>query len=335
MAERDRRRLAVLSPAGWPKETAVTDTAPMKVTTLAGGGGAAKFLRGLVRAVPPEDVTVIGNTGDDTVIHGLSVSPDLDIVTYTLAGVVDDSGWGFKSDTTHALDQLAGYGVDTWFTLKDKDLGTHMARTTWLADGVPLSEVTDRIRLGLEVQTRIIPMSDNEVRTRIVTKQGIEREFQEYFVRFTYSEDVASVFFQGAESASPAPGVLEAIRDADRIIICPSNPVVSIGPILAVPGIRGALTARRADVFGISPIVQGAALKGPADKLLPVVGAEASASGVAGLYADFCGTFVVDYRDAPEAGKVEDLGMRAMVLETVMETEGLARQLAKEILALP
>ena len=306
----------------------------MRVTALAGGGGAAKFLRGLVRAVDPKQVTIIGNTGDDAWFHGLYVSPDLDIVTYTLAGVVDETGWGIKADTTHALDQLANYGVDTWFTLKDKDLGTHMARTTWLADGVPLSEVTDRIRNGLGVESRILPMSDDPVRTRIVTAEGIEREFQEYFVRFRHSEDVSKVTFEGAADSHPAPGVIEAIGLAERIIVCPSNPVVSIGPILSVPGIREALTARRDDIFAISPIVQGAALKGPADKLLPVVGAEASASGVAGLYKDFCGTFVVDYRDAPEAGKVEALGMRVMVLETVMESEGIARQLAKEVLLL-
>ena len=309
---------------------------PMRVTALAGGVGAAKFLRGLVRATEPENVTIIGNTGDDAVFHNLHVSPDLDIVTYTLAGLVDDTlGWGIKQDTTHALDQMAGLGLETWFTLKDRDIGTHMARTTWLADGVPLSEVTDRIRRGLDVGARIIPMTDDAVRTRIVTSDGVTREFQEYFVRYRHSEEVAEVHFEGAETATPAPGVLDAIGAAQRIIVCPSNPVVSIGPILAVPGIREALRERRDAVFAISPIVQGAALKGPADKLLPVVGAEASASAVAGLYQDFCGTFIVDYRDAPEAGKIEDLGMRVMVLETVMETPGISRQLAKEILAAP
>ena len=306
----------------------------MRITALAGGGGAAKFLRGLVLATEQRDVTVIGNTGDDAVFHGLHVSPDLDIVAYTLAGVIDEVGWGIKADTTHALDQLAGYGVDTWFTLRDRDLGTHMARTTWLSDGLPLSEITARITEGLGIQVTILPMSDDPVRTKIVTVEGIEREFQEYFVRFRHSEQVAEVRFEGADEAHPAPGVIEAIEAAERIIICPSNPVVSIGPILAVPGIREALRRRRDSVFGISPIVQGAALKGPADKLLPIWGVESSAAGVASLYRDICGTFVVDFRDAPEAAKVESMGMRVMVLETIMETEGIARQLAKEILAL-
>jgi LPPG:FO 2-phospho-L-lactate transferase len=308
----------------------------MRVTALAGGVGAAKFLRGLLQATDPKDVTIIGNTGDDAVFHNLHVSPDLDIVTYTLAGLVDENlGWGIKQDTTHALDQMAGLGLETWFTLKDRDIGTHMARTTWLSDGVPLSEVTDRIRKSLDVEARIIPMTDDEVRTRIVTTEGITREFQEYFVRYRYSENVAEVHFDGAEDASPAPGVLEAIAEADRVIICPSNPVISIGPILSIPGIRDALTARRDAVFGVSPIVEGASLKGPADKLLPSIGVEASAFGVASMYQDFCSTFVVDYRDAPEAGRIEEIGMRAMVLETVMETPGIARQLAKEILAAP
>lgn len=306
----------------------------MKIATLAGGGGAAKFLRGLVRATDPEGITIIGNTGDDAVMHGLHVSPDLDIVTYTLAGEVDDKGWGFKGDTPNALEQMARYGIDTWFTLRDRDIGTHMARTTWLTDGVPLSEVTDRLRRGLGVTPRIIPMSDDPVRTKIITVTGEVRDFQEYFVRFRHSEDASDVKFEGAEHARPAPGVIEAIQEADRIIVCPSNPVISIGPILAVDPIRGTLRARKEDVFAVSPIVQGAALKGPADKLLPVVGSEASASGVAALYKDFCGTFVIDHRDAPEAVKIEQMGMRVMILETIMDTPGIAAQLAREILAL-
>lgn len=288
-----------------------------------------------MRATDPTEVTVVGNVGDDAVFHGLHVSPDLDIVSYTLAGLVDERlGWGIKGDTTHALDHMSGLGVDAWFTLRDRDLGTHLARTTWLTDGIPLSEVTDRIRTSLGIACRIIPATDDPVRTRITTVGGVDREFQEYFVRFRHSEEVTSVLFAGAEESRPAPGVLEAIAGAERIIVCPSNPVVSIGPILAVPGIREALIKRRERVYAISPIVEGAALKGPADRLLPVVGAEASASGVASLYSDFCGTFVIDYRDAPEAAKVEALGMRAMVVETVMETEGIATQLAKEVLAI-
>lgn len=306
----------------------------MRITALAGGIGAARFLRGLVAATDPQSVTVIGNTGDDANFHGLYISPDLDIVTYTLAGIVDQElGWGIHGDTTHALDQLSNLGVDTWFTLRDRDLGTHMARTTWLADGGTLSEATDRIRKALAVEVKIIPMTNEQVRTKIVTVEGIEREFQEYFVRYSYSEEVSKVFFEGIEAARPAPGVIESIIEADRIMICPSNPVVSIGPILAVDGVREALRQRRDHVTAISPIIEGKAVKGPADRLLPVLGVESSAFGVASLYADFVGSFVIDRRDAPEAERIEELGMRVLVLETIMDTPGLAKELAGAILA--
>ena len=307
----------------------------MGVTALAGGVGAARFLRGLVRTMPESEVTVIGNTGDDAIFHGLHVSPDLDIVTYTLAQIVDDAkGWGVAGDTRHALDHMGRLGLDTWFWLGDRDFGTHIARTAWLAEGLPLSAVTERIRSALGVEARILPMSDDPVRTRFVTVDGTVREFQDYFVRHGHAEEVRSVSFAGARLARPAPGVLEAIAAAEQVIICPSNPVVSIGPILAVPGIRDGLRAVRDRVVAVSPIVQGAALRGPADRLLPVVGAEASASGVAGLYADLCATFVVDRRDPAEAPKVEALGLRPVLLETVMETPEVAAALAKEILAL-
>jgi LPPG:FO 2-phospho-L-lactate transferase len=305
------------------------------VTALAGGVGAAKFLRGLVRTLPGAELTVIGNTGDDAVFHGLHISPDLDIVTYTLAGIVDEAkGWGVAGDTQRALDQLARLGSDTWFWLGDSDLGTHIARTAWLKDGLSLSSIADRIRVALGVESRILPMSDDPVRTTLVTAGGTEREFQDYFVRHGHAEEVTAVSFGGAERSRPAPGVLDAIAAAERVIVCPSNPVVSIGPILAVPGIRDALRAVRDRVWAVSPIVQGSALRGPADRLLPVVGAKASASGVAGLYADFCGTFVVDRRDAAEASKVEALGVRPALLETVMDTPDVAAALAKEILAM-
>lgn len=307
----------------------------MLITALAGGVGAAKFLRGLVRSVPPAEVTIIGNIGDDAVFHGLHVSPDLDIVTYTLAGIVDEAkGWGIAGDTRRGLDQMGRLGVDTWFWLGDSDLGTHIARTLWLREGQSLSEVTERIRVGLGVASRILPVSNDPVRTRFVTTGGATLEFQDYFVRHHHEEAIASISFEGAERARPAPGVLEAIAAAERVIVCPSNPVVSIGPILSVPGVRQALASVRDRVIGISPIVQGAALRGPADRLLPVVGAEPSASGVAGLYRDCCGTFVVDRRDPGEAGRVEALGMRAVVLETVMTDAGISAALAKEIVAL-
>jgi len=288
-----------------------------------------------VATIPAEDVTVIGNTGDDAVFHGLHVSPDLDIVTYTLGGIVDATkGWGVAGDTRNALDQLERLGIDAWFWLGDKDFGTHIARTMWLAEGLPLSVIADRVRLALGVGARILPMSDDRVRTRFVTAAGIELEFQDYFVRHHHAEEIASVSFEGAAAARPAPGVLDAIEQAERVIICPSNPVVSIGPILAVPGIREALRWARPKVVAVSPIVQGAALRGPAARLLPVVGAEASASGVARLYADICATFVVDRRDVGEVARIEALGLRPVLLETVMETPEVAPALAKEILAL-
>ncbi|HYN99246.1 MAG TPA: 2-phospho-L-lactate transferase [Actinomycetota bacterium] len=306
----------------------------MKVTALAGGVGAARFLRGLIMATRDDAVTVIGNTGDDSVMHGLHISPDLDIVAYTLAGIVDSAGWGIAGDTTNALEQMGRYGIETWFTLKDRDIGTHMARTHLLADGVSLAEVTDRIRTSLGIGARLIPMSNDPVRTKIVTVEGKIREFQEYFVKLRHSDEVAGVEFEGAGSALPAPGVLEAIETADLIIVCPSNPVLSIGPILSVPGIREAMARRRSEVVAISPIIAGSALKGPAATLLPVVGAEASAAGVAGLYRDFCGTMVLDHADAAQAPAVEALGMRALATQTVMHTPADAKQLAKEILEL-
>jgi LPPG:FO 2-phospho-L-lactate transferase len=306
----------------------------MRMTALAGGVGAAKFLGGLVRAMDPGDITIIGNTGDDAEFYGLHVSPDLDIVIYTLAGIVDElTGWGIARDTNRALEQTQRLGAEGWFRLGDADIGTHLLRTEWLRDGVLLSEVTDRIRRRLGVRATVIPMSDEQVRTKLVNTNGEILDFQEYFVHRQHADEIEAVVFAGAAFSTPAPGVLEAIREADRIIICPSNPVISIGPILAVPGIREALSTRREVVFGISPIVQGAALKGPADKLLPVIEVEVSAYGVANHYLDVCANFVLDYRDAPDAKKIEELGVQAIQLDTVMETPEVAERLAKEILS--
>lgn len=306
----------------------------MRITALAGGVGAAKFLRGLSNVTDADPVTIIGNTGDDCILHGLHISPDLDIVTYTLAGLIADQGWGIRDDTMLAIGQLAQYGIDPWFALGDRDLGTHMARTTWLAEGVPLSEVTDRLRKRLLVKERIIPMSDDQVRTFVTTQEGIERTFQDYFVRHKHAEDVASVRFEGAQVSSPAPGVIEALRDADMIIICPSNPVVSIGPILAVPGIREALANRKDDAVAISPIIEGAALKGPAARMLPLLGVEASAAGVARVYREICTTFVFDQRDSTLTAEIEGLGMKTFLTQTIMSTAEIAETLARQILAL-
>lgn len=307
----------------------------VRVTALAGGVGAAKFLRGLAAVMPPEDLTIIGNTGDDAVFHGLHVSPDLDIVTYTLAGIVDpEKGWGIAGDTRRALDQLGRLGLDTWFWLGDADFGTHIARTMWLRDGVPLSEVADRIRRGLGVAPRILPMSDEPVRTKLVTYAGTKLEFQEYFVRRGHTDAIESIEYEGATKAWPAPGVEEAILKAHRIIVCPSNPVLSIGPILAVRQIRDLLAYNRKRVFAISPIVQGAALRGPADRLLPVVKVDPNAVGVAMLYADFCGTFVADRRDAELGDAIEFLGARPAFMETIMDTPDVAEAMAKKILSM-
>jgi LPPG:FO 2-phospho-L-lactate transferase len=301
---------------------------------LAGGVGAAKFLRGLLAVADPHEVAIVVNTGDDAVFHGLHISPDIDIVTYTLAGIVDPvRGWGIAWDTTHALDQIAKLGIDTWFRLGDRDLAVHLARTTWLQEGLPLSKATDRIRKALGLACRILPMSDDPVRTKVTTTEGVTRDFQEYFVRYRHSEDVSSVRMEGAASATPAPGVIDAIQDAQRIIICPSNPILSIGPILAVKDIWRALRSRRDDVFAISPIVQGAALKGPADRLMHLGGVDASAAGVARLYSRICANFVLDHRDADVVPDVESLDMRPLVLETIMDVPHVAEQLAKEILS--
>ena len=307
----------------------------MRIAALAGGVGAAKLLAGLIHVIDPADMTVIGNTGDDATFHGLHVSPDLDIVMYTLGGIVDTTtGWGIRGDTTVALDAMKALGAEAWFRLGDRDLGTHLARTTWLREGRTLTEVTASIASALGLAVRVIPMSNDSVRTRVRVAGGIVREFQEYFVRYGHTEEVEAVDFVGAEEASPAPGVLEALREADRILICPSNPVVSIGPILAVPGIRELLTRRRDRVWAVSPIVGGRALKGPADRMMSGLRITPTASGVAGIYKKFAGNFVLDQTDAGLSNEIEALGMQTYVLDTVMHTPADSERLAKEIISL-
>ncbi|HWC40151.1 MAG TPA: 2-phospho-L-lactate transferase, partial [Acidimicrobiales bacterium] len=256
------------------------------IAALAGGVGAARLLGGLVRIVAPRDVAVVVNTGDDTVLHGLHVSPDLDTVTYSLAGVVNpETGWGLTGETWATMDALERYGGETWFRLGDRDLATHLYRTQRLRDGASLSTVTSEVAASWDVGPRLLPMSDDAVRTRVTLADGAEVEFQDYFVRRRHDVEVQAVRFEGAESARPAPGVLDAIETAATIIVCPSNPIVSIGPILAVPGIEETIACRRDDTVAVSPIVAGAALKGPADRLLRELGHEASVVGVARLYA--------------------------------------------------
>jgi LPPG:FO 2-phospho-L-lactate transferase len=306
----------------------------LKIAALAGGVGGSKLLLGLQDVVEPSSLTAIINTGDDIILHGLKISPDLDIVTYTLAGVVDSSkGWGLRRETFHALQHLTAFGGPNWFNLGDRDLATHIHRTAVLAEGKTLSDAAQSIRNALGVLPRIVPMSDQAIPTMIETDEGV-LNFQEYLVKRRAEPVVRGIRFEGAERAQPAPKVLPAIRDADRIIICPSNPLISIGPILAVPGVREALQARRNDVIAVCPIVGGKSLKGPSDKMLAELGHHVSALGVAKLYSDFSGTFVIDSQDEQQAEAIAAVGMRVVVLPTVMNTRAQKRKLANALLDL-
>ena len=305
----------------------------LKITALAGGVGASKLLLGLYGVMDPTDLTIIVNTGDDIVLHGLKISPDLDIVTYTLAGVVDPKkGWGLRAETFHALKHLAAYGRPNWFNLGDRDLATHIYRTALLAEGKTLSQAADSIRKALGVKSLILPMSDHPVPTVIDSNEG-ELHFQEYLVKRRTEPIVKGIRFAGAESVSPAPGVLEAIREADRILICPSNPLISIGPILAVPKIRNELRARKEKVVAVCPIVGGKSLKGPSDKMLSQLGHKPTALGVAKLYADFTGTFVIDPADKSQSAAISALSMKVVILPTVMKTLTQKRKLARAVLS--
>jgi len=306
----------------------------LKITALAGGVGASKLLLGLYEVMDPSSLTIIVNTGDDIALHRLKISPDLDIVTYTLAEIVDPSkGWGFRGETFHALKRLAAYGRPDWFNLGDRDLATHIHRTAMLAEGKTLSQAADSIRIALGVKSRILPMSDNFVPTIIDSNEG-SLHFQEYLVKRRAEPVVKGIRFAGAESALPAPGVLEAIRDADRILVCPSNPLISIGPILSVLQIRDELRAHKEKVFAVCPIVGGKSLKGPSDRMLAQLGHDPTALGVARLYADFTGTFIIDPADESQAAAIAALGMRVAALPTVMNTRAQKRKLARALLSL-
>jgi LPPG:FO 2-phospho-L-lactate transferase len=304
------------------------------ITALAGGIGASKLLLGLYKEMDPRALTIIVNTGDDIVLHGLKISPDLDIVTYTLAGLIDPvKGWGFRGETFHMLERLAFFGRANWFNLGDRDLATHLHRTAILAEGKTLTEAAESIRAALGVESRILPMSDQPIPTIIESSEG-SLHFQEYLVKRRAEPAVRAIRFEGVASARAARGVLEAICDADRIVICPSNPLISIGPILAVPGVREQLRARRESVIAVCPLVGGKSLKGPSDRMLVQLGHESSAVGVARLYADFVGTFVIDSADKSQAEKIRAVGMRAAVLPTVMKTLVQKRRLARALLKL-
>lgn len=295
---------------------------------LAGGVGAARFLRGLLGVIDPRSVTAIVNTADDIELYGLHVSPDLDTVTYTLAGAVDGArGWGLVDETWSAMGMLQRYGDDAWFNLGDQDLGTHLYRTKRLAQGATLSEVTAEIVAGWDLELEVLPMTDHLVQTRVVV-DGSEIGFQDYFVKHQHNVAVSDIRFDGIESASAAPGVLERIGEADVIVIAPSNPLVSIGPILAVPAIRSAVEKRRRDVVAISPIVGGAALKGPADRMMTELGHDSSAAGVATLYTSLGSALVVDRVDARHAAAIRAIGMEPVITDTVMDTIEIAEALA-------
>jgi LPPG:FO 2-phospho-L-lactate transferase len=306
----------------------------MHVVALAGGIGAGKFLRGLARAVPPHDVTAIVNTGDDARMHGLHVSPDLDSVTYWLGDVFDrERGWGRRDETFRATEELRAFGAaDAWFNLGDLDLATHLFRTRLMADGVTLSEVTALVTGRFGIASRVLPMSDHPVTTRVtVVAEGRELDlhFQEYWVARHARDDVKAIRYEGVERSCPAPGVLEAIGSADALVVCPSNPVASIGPILAVPGIREAISARRDRVVGISGIVGGAPLAGMADRLMPVAGVEVSAAGAADSYRGLLAAWVVDEVDRGLVPRIEATGIRVGVTDTIMVDDAKAEALAR------
>ena len=309
------------------------------IVALAGGVGAARMLRGLVAVVEPASITAVVNTGDDTILHGLHVSPDLDTVIYTLAGVINpETGWGLSGETWAAMEQLRAYsgGRLGWFNLGDRDLGTHLYRTTRLGEGATLSQVTAEIASRWQVGVRVLPMSDHRIETRVVIAEpdGSAREigFQEYFVGLRHDVPVRGIRLAGIKAADAAPGVERAIASAERLVICPSNPVVSIGPVLQTPGIGAAVAGRREQSVAVSPIIAGKALKGPADRMLSELGHEASVVGVARLWAPYAATLVIDEADAELADAVAAAGMRPVVARTVMSGPEESAALARVVL---
>ena len=302
------------------------------IVVLAGGVGAARFLQGVVQVVPQEQITVIVNTGDDRNFYGLHVSPDSDIVMYTLAGLVDEThGWGVRDDTYNTMQQLTQYGEDDWFMLGDRDLATHIHRTHLLREGKTLSEVADNIRVRLGLNLRVLPMSNQPIATHIQTPAGL-LHFQEYMVKRRTLDEVQDVVFVGAQEAKPAPGVLDALREADAILLAPSNPIVSIGSILSVPGIHDVLHEAKGMVVAVSPIIGGAPIKGPADKLMSGLGLDVSAVGVARRYRDFLDVMVIDEQDKSLATAIEDLGIPTVVTDTIMRDSATKKALAQTVL---
>lgn len=307
------------------------------ITVIAGGVGAARMLAGLVQVHPPDEVTAVVNVGDDVVLHGLHVSPDLDTITYTLAGAIDpERGWGLADESWQAMDTLGRYGGATWFGLGDRDLGTHLYRTQRRSEGAPLSTVTAEIAAAWGLAVSLLPVTDDPLQTMltVVADDGADVEigFQEYFVHRRHEVPVSAVRFDGAAAARPGPGVLAAIDDAEVVVIAPSNPIVSIDPVLAVPGVRDTLESARDRTVAVSPIIAGAALKGPADRLMRELGHAATVVGVAELYAPLASVLVIDEADTALAPAVEAEGLRCLVAPTIMSSPAVAAALGGTVL---
>ncbi len=304
------------------------------ITVLAGGVGAARYLAGQLLVTPAADVTAVVNVADDVELHGLHISPDIDTVIYTLSGAIDTGrGWGLADETWNALGELRALGLDAWFNLGDRDIGTHLFRTTLLRDGRSLSDVTARLASARGVGCRVLPVSDQRIETMVTLASGDEIGFQEYFVRLAHGVAISGVRFAGVDGAQAAPGVLDAVAAADVVVIAPSNPVVSIGPVLAVGGVTEALAARRERNVAVSPIVAGAALKGPADRMLRELGEESSVVGVARRYREVVAALVIDEADAELAPAVAATGVRPVVAPTVMSSPEAAAELARRTMA--
>jgi LPPG:FO 2-phospho-L-lactate transferase len=303
------------------------------ITVLTGGTGGAKFVDGLRRVLPPEELTLVVNTGDDFEWWGLQVSPDLDSITYVLAGLLSrERGWGVQDDTFLCLETMKRMGQPAWFRVGDRDLAIHLLRSQLIKEGKTLSAVTAQITTRLGIREKILPMSDDRVETRVQTNSG-ELSFQEYFVQRHYQDDVNSVRFAGAGNARPAPGVLDAILSANAVVLAPSNPVTSIGPILSVPGIRQALRQTSAPVAAISPIVGGAAVSGPAGGLMAAHGLPVSIAGVAQAYEDFLDLLIADSGDAQAAEKLRESGLHMHCCQTIMKSQEERTNLARTVLA--
>jgi len=302
----------------------------LRHTVLAGGVGAARYLQGAVEAFDPADVAAVVNVADDVTLHGLRVCPDLDTCTYTLADAIDPQrGWGLVNETFNAMAAVGRYGGIDWFSLGDQDLGTHLYRTQRLAEGATLTEVTAEISTAWGIKAALLPVSDDLIETRVTLADGAEIGFQEYFVRLAHAVEISSVRFAGVEQARPTVAALAAIESAETLVIAPSNPLVSIQPVLSVPGVETAVRARRAGNVAVSPIIGGRALKGPADRMMRELGEQATVVGIARRYRDLAATLVIDEVDSELAHKVEDQGMRVIAVPTIMSEPNVARALAE------